>query len=78
VGLKWRLTLAETAALIADWRKRGEALEPFAIHARLVNSEFADHSDDIIAAGIKGHQITFGDFRRALAALTPQQPPPAA
>ena len=58
----------EMRALISDWRKKKEALAPFARHAELMNREFADHNDSVIAAGFVENPITFGDFRRALAA----------
>ena len=54
---------ADLAIIIADWRKRGEALEPF---ARQKVEEMLS-MDEL--------ELDHDDFIRARAALTPQQPP---
>lgn len=66
------------AALIADWRKRGEALEPFAAFG--IVGEGTATVDDI-RDGLMRDRICdwFGpsDFDAARAAITPPQPQPA-
>ena len=42
-----------------------KALEPFGKWLDALDTEFADHADDVIAAGIHGSTVTFGDLRRA-------------
>lgn len=77
------------SALIADWRKRGEALAPFAQVGEAIDfSKFgqvlfgdADRAFRESECGCRwmvdgnSHELTWLDFRRARAAITPQQPP---
>ncbi len=48
-----------------------DALEPFVKWLDALDGEFSDHSDNTIAGGLKGGKyVTFGDLRRARAALS--------
>jgi uncharacterized protein YfcZ (UPF0381/DUF406 family) len=46
-----------------------EALEPFAEHAKTVDSECVEDPDDTIICGFNGNYLRIGDIRRAQAAL---------
>ena len=60
---------SDILALLDERDRMKAALEPFAKHARMMDETFSDHADDCIAARLRDHPITFGDFRRARAAL---------
>jgi DNA repair exonuclease SbcCD ATPase subunit len=70
----------ENERLRAKLDRAKEALKPFAKHGEFIDQEFADHSNDTVAAGLPENPITLGDFRRArailseLAADAPAQP----
>ena len=58
------------AALSQPQGELREALAPFVKWLDALDEEFSDHADDTIAGGLKGGQyVTFGDLRRARAAL---------
>jgi hypothetical protein len=62
-------------AALARAERLEEALKPFGGWAEALEAEFGEHEDDVIAGGLNPDVVTFGDLRRALAALA--QPAPA-
>jgi hypothetical protein len=50
-----------------------KALEPFAAWMDKLDVEFGDHEDDVIAGGVSTAVVTFGDLRRARAALAAER-----
>lgn len=66
---KHALTMAAEDASSADVRKLRAALKPFAQWIDKLDVEFSDHSDDVIAGGVDGATVTFGDLRSARSAL---------
>lgn len=50
------------------------ALAPFAAWINGLDEEFADQEDDIIVAGRANSPVTFGDLRRACAAIKTKEP----
>jgi len=69
---------ARADSLAAELAKVREALKPFARWLDGLEPEFGDHDEDVICGGIGEHTVTFGDLRRARAALPATHEPPDA
>jgi hypothetical protein len=62
------------SAALARAERLEKALRPFGDWAEALEAEFGDHEDDVIAGGLNPDVVTFGDLRRALAALAHPAP----